>query len=167
MNLDQKTFRKITYDQRDNCEEIVYECLQKWKEIQNGSVEGATVADLVEIFEQVSREEPGWIRKDSYKFLYNYPDETRDYKMPFNISKRSLERYSVNYARLIKEIADLRKEKVRIDEDGARVQEKLRMKEEIARAPFWNNRHLMNKRCHNVLPNSCAEDGGMKRNRSF
>ena len=167
LNLDQNTFRKITYDQRDNCEEIVYECLQKWKEIQNGSVEGATVADLVEIFEQVSREEPGWIGKDSYKFLYSYPCGTREYKMPFNIPERSLERYSVNYARLMAEIAVLKKEKERIDEAGALVQEKLRMKEEIARAPFWNDRHLPNKRCYCVLRNSCAEDRVIKRNRSF
>ena len=167
LNLDHNTFKKITYNQRDNCEEIVYECLQKWKEIMNENGKGATVDDLVDIFEQISREEDGWIPKDSYKFLYNYPGQIRKYPTTLTIPERKLKRYSENYARLMTEIADLQKEKERLEEDRARVQEKLRMKEEIARAPFWNNRHLISKRCHSLLPNSCGEDWVIKKCRSF
>ena len=167
LNLDHNTFKKIAYNQRDNCEEIVYECLQKWKEIRNESGEMATVQDLVEIFEQVSREEHGWIRKDSYKFLYNYPTQLRKYQMPFNIPERGLKRYNENYTKLMAEIAHLQKEKERLEEDRARVQEKLRMKEEIARAPFWDNRQLINKRCHSLLQNNCSEDCAIKKCRSF
>ena len=87
--------------------------------------------------------------------------------MPFNIPERGLKRYNENYARLMAEIADLQKEKERLEEDRARVQEKLRMKEEIARAPFWSNGQLINKRCHSLLLNSCSEDCAIKKCRSF
>ena len=73
LSIDYNEFKKIAYNQRDNCEEIIYESLQKWRDnrIENG--EDATVQSLVDVFDEVRREERGWILKGSYQFLYQDP----------------------------------------------------------------------------------------------
>ena len=175
LGIDYNNFKKIAYDHRDSCEEIVYECLQKWREIQNETAETATVEDLVKVFNQVVGEEPGWITKGSYNFLsnYSYTIQTKNEKSKLLTEDKErsnvMKRYSKNYVRLMEEIADLQKEKERLEEDRARVQEKLRIKEEIARAPFWRTRHKIDtsKRCYSLMPNSCADDCQIKKSRSF
>ena len=89
--------------------------------------------------------------------------------MPIGAKRRGevLPRHSKKYARLIAEIADLQREKERLEEDRARVQEKLRMKEEIARAPFWNEDHMPFNRCHSWMPSSSSENFEIKKSRSF
>ena len=169
LDIDHNEFKKIAYNQRDNCEEIVYECLQKWTEKRKEKGEDTTVQALVEVFEEVLKENEGWFTKVSYQFLFQ-EQKTNSGKKHFIGTKRHrdvLPKHNKKYARLMAEINELQREKERLEEDRARVQEKLRMKEELARAPFWNDGHMLLNRCRSLVPNNCPENFEIRKSRSF
>ena len=65
-----KEFTKISWNKRDNCEEVVFECLIKWYKKNTETGRKGNVMSLINILDRIVNEEGDWIEKSSYQFLY-------------------------------------------------------------------------------------------------
>ena len=65
-------YKKHKHDQRNFCEEIVYECLLTWKKNLEENGEVATNQKLITILDNVRKE--GLIKKEDFRFLEEPPD---------------------------------------------------------------------------------------------
>ena len=67
LDIEHNEFRRITYNQRDNCEEVVYECLIRWRNKGEKFGNPTDLSSLIHVFDRIVSEE---ISKDSYQFLF-------------------------------------------------------------------------------------------------
>ena len=66
-------YKKHKHDQGPYCEEIVYECLLTWKQNLKEKGETATNQKLIDILDEVSKNE-GLVKKEDFRFLGEAPD---------------------------------------------------------------------------------------------
>ena len=70
LDIPYKEFTKISWNKRDNCEEVVFECLIKWHKKNKETGRKGNVMSLINILDRIVNEEGDWIDKSSYQFLY-------------------------------------------------------------------------------------------------
>ena len=133
LDIPYKEFTKICWNKRDNCEEIVFECLVKWRDKRIEVGQKAIVLSLIILLDRVAKEESDWIAKSSYQFLYGSREEhddnggrgTKTERITIG-GKRRKETVRPNrdkYARLTIELEYLEKEKQRIEAERVKIKE--------------------------------------------
>ena len=135
LEIPYKEFTKISWNNRDNCEEIVFECLIKWHNKLKEVGQKAYVMSLINLLDRAVNEESDWIAKNSYQFLYQSQKEQVGQGSRYQKTERvtvgrkrrseAITHCNDKYARLTMELEYLEKEKQRIEaeREGVRIQE--------------------------------------------
>ena len=133
LDIPYKEFAKICWSKRDNCEEVVFECLVKWRDKRIEMGQKAIVLSLIILLDRVAKDESDWIAKSSYQYLYGSREEpddnggrgTKTERITIG-GKRRKETVRPNrdkYARLTIELEYLEKEKQRIEAERVKIKE--------------------------------------------
>ena len=132
LDIPYKEFTKISWNKRDNCEEVVFECLVKWRDKRIEVGEKTTVLSLIILLDRVAKEEGDWISKSSYQFLYGSREEHEggggcEKRERITVGgkrrKEAMRPRSDKYARLSIELEYLEKEKQRIEAERVKIKE--------------------------------------------
>ena len=72
LDINHKEYEKISHDPREQCEEIVFQCLSRWRQKQIDRGNMVSVNSLVELISHVWTQEADWFSEESYRFLQCY-----------------------------------------------------------------------------------------------
>ena len=133
LDIPYKEFTKISWNKRDNCEEVVFECLVKWRDKRIKVGQKATVLSLIILLDRVAKEEGDWISKSSYQFLYGSREEqdgngggcAKTERITIGGKRRTeaIRPRSDKYARLSIELEYLEREKQRIEAERVKIKQ--------------------------------------------
>ena len=163
LDIPYKEFTKISWNNRDNCEEVVFECLMKWRNKHKEVGQKAYVMSLINLLDRVVNEESDWIAKSSYQFLYQSHKEREEkgsnYQKTERISRKrrseAITPCNDKYARLTMEFEYLEKEKQRIEaeREGVRIEEEQDILHEKlnVRCQLGNRRRIVKSTSHDSI----------------
>ena len=72
LDIDHNEYEKISHDQREQCEEIVFQCLSRWRQKQIDRGKTVSVNSLAELLSHVKTHEADWFSEESCHFLQSF-----------------------------------------------------------------------------------------------